>query len=63
MKTVCLFSIQQTDKYFDYESSVKNKRFSTMPVEPVFKNEGVWLEKKYKSEINKLFSYEIFERK
>lgn len=58
-----LFSIQQTDKYFDYDSSVKNKRFTTMPVEPVFKNEETWIEKKYKSEINKLFSYEIFERK
>ena len=34
-----------------------------MPVEPVFKNEETWLEKKYKAEINKLFSYEIFERK
>ena len=58
-----LFSIQQTDKYFDYDSSVKNKRFTPMPIEPVFKNEEMWFEKKYKSEINKLFSYEIFERK
>lgn len=58
-----LFSIQQTDKYFDYDSSVKNKRFTPMPIEPVFKNEEMWFEKKYKSEINKLFSYEIFDRK
>ncbi|MDY5818851.1 MAG: hypothetical protein SPK26_12550 [Treponema sp.] len=58
-----LFAIQQTDKYFDYDSSVKNKRFTPMPIEPVFKNEEMWFEKKYKSEINKLFSYEIFERK
>lgn len=57
-----LFSIQQTDKYFDYDSSVKNKRYTPIPIEPVFKNEEMWFEKKYKSEINKLFSYEIFER-
>ena len=57
-----LFSIQQTDKYFDYETSVKNKRFTPMPIEPIFKDEEIWLEKKYKSELNKLFSYEIFER-
>ena len=57
-----LFSIQQTDKYFDYDSSVKNKRFTPIPIKPVFKNEEMWFEKKYKSEINKLFSYEIFER-
>lgn len=55
-----IFTIKQTEKYFDYDSSVKKRRFTPIPVEPVFKNNELWYIKKYKSELNKLFCYEIF---
>lgn len=56
-----LFNIEQTEKYFDYNSSVKMRRFTPIPIEPVFKNNEIWYLKQYKSELNKLFCYELFE--
>lgn len=58
-----LFTIKQSENYFDYASSVKTRRFSPPPFEPIFKNNELWYLKKYKSELNKLFCYEIFENK
>ena len=56
-----LFNIEQTEKYFDYDSSVKERRFTPIPIEPIFKNNEIWYLKQYKSELNKLFCYEVFE--
>lgn len=58
-----LFTIKQSENYFTYASSVKTRRFSPPPFEPIFKNNEFWYLKKYKSELNKLFCYEIFENK
>ena len=57
-----IFSISQTEKYADYDSSVEKRKGADSPFVPSFVEEGNWLENNYQTNLNETFCYKIFKK-
>jgi hypothetical protein len=61
-KFIDLFSIKETEKYSNYDSSVKERKIIATPLKPSFMERGNWFENRYQAELNEAFCYTIFEK-
>lgn len=62
-KFIDLFSIKETEKISNYDSSIHERKNIVTPLRPSFIKEGNWFENKYQAELKEAFCYTIFEKK